>query len=132
MILSKLILVISLIIASAGCLSISKYKAISNLKRYGDSQKEIENYIKKQAEAFGRLKQDCTSGQLKKGTSQHKIISLYGEPILSKPIPNDENLKELLLYRHPTQYFSTDKIYLYFDQRNNLYSWELVLTSGNN
>lgn len=124
-------MVLILVILLSGCIAISKYQALSNLKAYGDSQNEIEVYLENQTDSFVKLEQDLKNGKLKQGIAQKAILSEYGPPIFSKEIPHDPNLKNLLLYRHPTKYFTSDKIYLYIDQTDKLYAWELVLASEN-
>ena len=118
------LLIYFLIFAVAGCAVINKYDGVMTLKRFGDEQKQIENYLKKQEALFYRLKSDIESNKLTKGITKRNILSTYGNPIFSRKLIDNEELREVLLYRHPTEYFSTDKVYLYFDEKQNLCLWK--------
>jgi hypothetical protein len=108
-----------------GCSFLSHYDELITLKRLGDSQREIDNYLENQKKEFEFLKDDIKNNRLIAGTAKQDILSTYGEPVLIKQIKDKDKIKEIFLYRHPTQYFSSDRIYLYFDEQERLYSWEL-------
>ena len=72
-----------------------------------------------------KLKDDINNGRLRKGASKKYIIDAYFEPVLAKKSADDSGAKEILLYRNPTEYFQSDRIYLSFDNRGRLVSWEL-------
>lgn len=98
-------------------------ESLKTLKSVGDSQKEIEAYLAQQAELFDKLLFDLNNDVLGPGISKRKFIRIYGEPILSKEVT--EPLKGVrLLYRHPTEYFQSDRVYFYFDQEEKLVRWE--------
>ena len=101
------------------------YDQLMVLKALGDNQEGTDRYVKVQERSFNKLKQDLEGNRLVKGTSKEKIIALYGEPIVSKPLNNRDNIKESFLYRHPVKFFDSDKLYLYFDERGCLDSWRL-------
>jgi len=98
-------------------------ESLKTLKRVGDSQEEIEAYLARQAELFDKLLFDLKNDALEPGISKGKFLRTYGEPILSKEVA--EPLKGArLLYRHPTEYFNSDRIYFYFDEKEKLVRWE--------
>ena len=99
------------------------------LKGLGDNQHEIEDYVKKQKDSFFKLREDIKNNRLKKGISKREILSTYGEPVFCKDIANEVDVKEICLYRHPLQYFSTDMVYLKFDKKQNLCCWEFIPAS---
>ena len=101
------------------------YGQLMVLKALGDNQEGTDRYVKAKERSFNKLKQDLEGNRLVKGTSKEKIIALYGEPIVSKPLNNRDNIKESFLYRHPVKFFDSDKLYLYFDERGCLDSWRL-------
>ncbi len=61
--------------------------------------------------------------RLKQGIAKGKFIRTYGEPVLSKKTVEPLG-EERLLYRHPTEYFQSDKVYVYFDEGGRLTRWE--------
>jgi hypothetical protein len=95
------------------------------LKSISDSQRDIDIYLKKQEKGFKKLADDINNGRLHKGVSRKYIIDTYYEPVLAKKVDDDSGVKEILLYRDPTEYFQSDRIYLSFNNRGRLVSWEL-------
>lgn len=110
------------LLAIVGC---SKLEGLMTLKRLGDSQKEIETHVDKQEKLFNLLVNDLKAEKLKSGTSETQIQRTYGSPVLTKPAAEPEG-SYVLLYRHPTRYFNSDKIYLHFDASRKLTHWEYV------
>jgi len=105
----------------SGCFFLPE--SLKTLKSVGDSQDEIEVYLTKQIELFNKLLIDLENEDLKLGISKINLIYIYGEPILSKNVIEPPGGVKLL-YRHPTEYFQSDRVYLYFDQKDNLVRWE--------
>jgi len=48
----------------------------------------------------------------------------YGGVGIASGAPVDTGISQSCLYRAPTEYFSADKVYLYFDRQNFLCSWK--------
>ena len=92
------------------------------LKRLGDSQQAMETSIAKDAGRFARLSKDIQSGKLKAGVTAGSVRKTYGEPVLTKQLQNPAGATRWL-YRHPTHYFTSEKVYLYFDESEVLTSW---------
>jgi len=67
---------------------------------------------------------DYERGRLTKGTTRRRILSRYGEPISMKAIEDDPYLLEHFVYRHPEEFFGSEKIYLYFDKDSKLTDWQ--------
>lgn len=107
-----------------GCSLLRHYEQLMVLKNVGDSQREIESYLKTQAERFYQLRKDLHQGTLKIGLSKEELLTRYGEPVLSKKVEGNPQIQQIFIYRHPTNYFTSDKIYLYFDKNNKLVSFE--------
>ncbi|NQT28469.1 MAG: hypothetical protein HQ570_02610 [Candidatus Omnitrophica bacterium] len=105
----------------SGCLFLPE--SVKTLKSVGDSQKEISAYLAKQLEFFNQLLVDLNNQLIKPGTPKKIFIGTYGEPILSKRV-SEPSGGSRLLYRQPTEYFKSDRVYLYFDQEENLVRWE--------
>ncbi len=103
-----------------GCL-----EPIMAMKRLGDSQQEMQDYVDQKEGLFIRLKDAVNNGGLRQGLSKEEVISLYGEPVLCKDHSDGDFFGSKCLYRRPVKYFSTDFIYLVFDKDGLLCSWEL-------
>lgn len=120
------ILVYFIAILFCGCAKLAHLDELLALKSVSDNQRQIEIYLAKQECGFNRLKDDIKNNRLKQGELKRSVIAKYSEPVLTKKaMPENVGVKEILLYRHPTNYFKSDRIYLCFDANNRLVSWEL-------
>ncbi|MFH1640717.1 MAG: hypothetical protein ABIA66_02005 [Candidatus Omnitrophota bacterium] len=106
-----------------GCVYLRHSKELLFLKSLADNEKEKEDYIKSQETGFEQLRADIENDRLKTGISKKDILARYFEPINCLSI-EESSEKSSCLYRHPTKYFFTDKVYLYFDENEALARWE--------
>ena len=104
-----------------GCVLLSE--EVATLKEVGKSQDQIARYLDRQEKLFAKLLDDLKNERLVVGTSKSTITSLYGESILSKEAKKPPPGK-ILLFRHPTKYFDSDKVYLRFDEADELIGWK--------
>jgi hypothetical protein len=113
----------------AGCVTEYQTKEIVHLKRLSDNRAEMDRFIDIQEKGFARLQDDFNGNRLTAGTPKDSIISRYAEPVYCKAA---EGLSsgEICLYRRPTEYFSPNVIFLYFNKDQQLESWE-SLADGN-
>ena len=109
-----------------GCVYITHYKDLMFLGKLAANQREIDNYLKKQEKLFHKLEGDVKNSRLKKGISKEAVLSEYGEPVFCKSVESSGDIVESCLYRHPTEYFDTDVVYLKFDKDEKLYFWEFI------
>ncbi|MCU0652052.1 MAG: hypothetical protein MUC39_03825 [Candidatus Omnitrophica bacterium] len=116
---SALLIYFSIFILS-GCM-----QGAMTLKRLQNSQAELKDVVSKDEENFLLLGEDLKNNRLQKGISKKEILDKYGEPIYSRLISDNTQRKEFSVYRHPTEFFSSDLIYLYFDKDKRLLSWEI-------
>ncbi len=119
---SKISLIIVLLVCASGfgCSTIDKLLV---LKHYGDNQDQTKRYIKKTEEFFDKLVRDVKDGRVKPGATKEEFMATYGSPVLTE---EESSLKGGLVavYRYPTYYFDTDKVYVYFDDNFKLVSYE--------
>jgi len=113
-----------LIFSINGCAYSPHIGHVNRLKELGESQKEIKQYVEKKENLFSVLIDDIKNKKLKLGIPKKEIIRVYGEAVLTKKIDNNISASEVLLYRHPVDYFSPDKAYLYFDEAGQLSHWK--------
>lgn len=115
-----------LILVLGGCAIIRDFEGIMTLKRYNASQVELQRYVDRQTKLFDRLVSDIKADKLDKGTTEARIVRMYGDPIFVKNIDDGSPAKEKLLFRHPMNYFTSDKVYMYFDENKKLLYWKYV------
>ena len=104
-----------------GCVLFSE--ELATLKQVGKSQAQIDRYIQRQEKLFDKLMYDFENEKLIVGTPKSIIIRRYGEPILSKKADQPPH-GVILLYRYPMKYFDSDKLYLRFDESDELIGWK--------
>ena len=110
-----------ILFSMSGCFFLPE--GLKTLKSVGDSQDKIEAYLTRQVKFFNKLLTDLEKEVLEPGISKQRFMHTYGQPILSKEVTEPLGGVKFL-YRHPTEYFKSDRVYLYFDQEENLVRWE--------
>ena len=118
-------LIYFLIILVSGCATMEHLDELLTLKNVSDNQKDMDIYLKKQIKGFKKLLDDIKNDRLRKGESKNYIISTYYDPILTKQVGELKDIREVLLYRHPTEYFNSDRVYLYINNKGRLAYWEV-------
>lgn len=93
------------------------------LKRLSDDRAGMDQFILTQEKGFERLRDDFKANRLNAGTPKSRIISRYADPVYCKA-NNGQASGEICLYRRPTEFFSPNVIFLYFDRNERLESWE--------
>ena len=118
-VLTKFVLFAGLILSVfvSGCRVLSRTQQLLILRNVSKGQDEIKTYLNKQEALFSKLVEDVKNNQVKKGQRYSQIIRKYGDPVFCQK-HNQYNKK--CLFRHPTDYFSSDKVYLYFDSKDKL------------
>lgn len=118
----RLIILLCLVFAP-GCAFFSFTGLLRNAAR---NEKEIQAYVKREEARFLRLKREVQAGRLKKGWKKSAISGRYGEPVVCEPASARSASAGTIrcVYRHPTEFISTDLIYLYFSPEGKLVSWE--------
>lgn len=101
----------------AGCSTVG---GLDRLKALSLSRDDQEATIKEQDQKFMRLLNDFSSGKIEKGATKDKIIQAYGEPILIKELKKDSSVEQEWMYRHPAQFFGSEKVFLYFNSKDEL------------
>ena len=94
-------------LALAGC-----SQSLRTLMAVGAEQKAQEQYQRRQETLFYRLVKEIETGYLKEGTSRTEIMRRYGDPIFLGD--------KAVVYRRPGVYFKATKVYMDFDDNDNL------------
>jgi hypothetical protein len=113
----------------AGCAFERQPAQITQLKKISDNHGEMDRFIQIQEDGYAKLQKDLKGNMLTVGTPKSSIISRYADPVFCKPA-EDQASGEICLYRRPTEYFSSNVIFLYFNKDQQLESWE-SLADGN-
>lgn len=108
----------------SGCGFLRHPGKLLRLKSLRDNQIDIQRYIERQERLFEVLVEDIKNSRLDTGLSSLIIVKKYGEPVLVRENKEECPSCRVFLYRRPVDYFSSDKVYLYFDDKDELSSWE--------
>lgn len=113
----KIIAVFLILVFTCGCSTVSGLKRLQALSISRDEQ---EAQLKEEEQKFKQLLEDFSSGKIERGISKDKIIETYGEPISASKINKDSSFLDELMYRLPTQFFGSEKVFLYFNNGDKL------------
>ncbi|HOX54133.1 MAG TPA: hypothetical protein PLC32_01625 [Candidatus Omnitrophota bacterium] len=122
--LSKIALFFSFLVLLSSCSIITRTNQMLTLKSLGDDQALQTKFLKQQEKNFQLLLSDVQNGILKKGATRKDMLSRYGEPIAIKEMTKDSLFAEQFVYRHPEQFFDSEKVYLFFDKDQALAEWK--------
>jgi hypothetical protein len=125
----KLFQVLLMVIFLSGCAKVAHLDQLLTIKAYSDNKDLQEKFILQQNQNFKKLLAAVKDGTLEPGTTHRVILKEFGAPILSRLTAADGKDLDVWLYRYATEYFNSEKVYLYFDQEGKLVKWDLVTPS---
>ena len=94
------------------------------LRGYSSDQEQIAVQVKLQKNWFLMLVADIEKNNMKAGLKYDDVVRRYGAPVLVWNMEAPSLAAKKLLYRNPVEYFSTGRVYLYFDGADGLVKWE--------
>ena len=118
-----LLAVLVLALLGAGCRVLGNARQLLVLKDVSKSQDQIKKYLSRQEELFYKLVEDVKAGRLETGAKYSWVVKQYGDPVFCR---DAENYSKKCLFRKPTDYFSSDKVYLYFTEQEKLAKIEYI------
>lgn len=88
----------------------------------GKEQDGQKQYVEKQRSRFKVVLRHARQNRIKKGTARSVIIRRYGEPVLES--------EGTCLYRDPVDFLNSPKVYLTFDEKQNLLEIKIELKNA--
>jgi len=119
------ILFLTLIVLS-GCAKVQHLDQLLTLKSLADEQVVMSQYVEEQDQKFELMIEEIEAGTLNQYLNKKKILRTFGDPIYVKHVHKNDQELESWLYRYSTQFFDSEKIYLYFDPDDNLVESEYI------
>ena len=113
----------------SGCAKIAHLDELLRLKNYSAEKEREKKFVEGQDKNFERLLAAVKGQGLGRYPDQKSILKEFGEPVFGRKTVKADIPCEVWLYRYATQYFGSDKVYLYFDQKGKLKSYD-YLPSG--
>ncbi len=118
------LIILFLSLGAPGCWFLSHYDEVKTLQAFDKNNRQIQEYLDSQEKSFFRLRSDVRHNRLTPGVTKERITSEYGDPVFCRIVEERPGATQECLYRNPTRYFSTDKIYLYFNEAHILIAIE--------
>ncbi|MCB9772458.1 MAG: hypothetical protein H6754_07910 [Candidatus Omnitrophica bacterium] len=119
-----LILLLFFAVSSTGCAKVAHMQELLRLKGYSEEKDRQELLVENQNKRFERLLAAVKSNQLENFPDQRSIWMSFGEPVFEKKITLAQTPYTVWMYRYSTKFFGSEKVYLYFDEKRNLSSFD--------
>jgi hypothetical protein len=126
----RLIIVILGAIFITGCAKLSHLEQLLTLKGLSDEQARFNKLVEEQDKKFELLVETIHTDDMSRYPNEKSILKKFGDPIYTKNTVRDGRELTFWLYRYATQYFGSEKVYLYFDPTGNLVEWEHLTKPG--
>ena len=118
--LRKILRIIVGTLALCGCAKVSHLDQLLTLKGVADEQTQIGKFVDEQDRKFDTMVAEAKAGTLDQYGSKQKIVRTFGEPVHVQNVMENNRELEACLYRYSTEFFDTDKVYIYFDADGSL------------
>lgn len=102
-------------------------QSLRTLITVSNEQKSQAAYLAAQEKNLKILINDIERQKIKGGITRAYCIDRYGEPISQR----QEDNQTVLLYRHPRDFFPSEKVYLYFGEDGLLRKWNYLRQEEN-
>jgi hypothetical protein len=119
--------VCSLVLFSVtGCAKLAHLDQLLALKAVSEEQQGIAEYARAKDERFEMMRAMVHSGDIRHYRGREEVLARFGEPVRRIRRDGPDGTAERWIYRRQTGYFSTPKIYLYFDRDGRLRRWAVT------
>lgn len=102
-----------------GCSVAGKMDEINTLKSVAKSQEQLEEEVNTYNVSFHLMLEDYKQSALSSVKTQKQLLKLYGQPVGVWAIDEPPAVSKWL-YRESTNFFKSDKLYVYFDENQNI------------
>ena len=110
----------------AGCTKVQHLDQLLTLKALSDEQAAMSKEVEAANKNFNEMAAAVQSGAISQYKTQRSVRRKFGEPILIDQEQKEGDVVEVWLYRYATQFFGSDKVYLYFDTQGKLKEWKFL------
>ena len=119
-------LLIALIPVVSGCAQLSHLDQLLTLKAISDNRSLQHKFVEDQDKKFTALLAAIKDNSIQKYPDKKRFVKRFGVPIMTQASVCEGKPAELWLYRYAVKYFSSEKVYLYFDAQDKVLAWELI------
>ena len=120
----NVLLGVAFVSLACGCSVTNNFDEITRLQSYSNNKDRQESWIKAHDQRFEKILAVAKDQGFSRYPNRRSVLRNFGKPVYSRWVIRDERQNEVFLYRHATQYFGVDKVYIYFDEAGQLQSWD--------
>ena len=118
-------LILSVLIL-AGCAALNNLDELLTLKDLAVDRDLQDKTVAEQNKQFEKLSEAIKSNAIKEYPNKKSCQREFGPPVYSTQLVQNGEHLERWLYRYAIQKTAKEKIYLYFDESNQLTYWEIL------
>ena len=122
----KKFFLIALIPVVSGCAQLSHLDQLLTLKAVSDNRSLQHKFVEDQDKKFTALLAAIKDNSIRKFPDKKRFVKRFGVPIMTQSSVWEGKPCELYVYRYAIKYFSSEKVYLYFDALDKVLAWELI------
>lgn len=120
----SLITICLILVPLSGCSKIAHLDQLLRLKGYSDNKDQQEDFVKSQNQNFEKLLTAVRQNDVARYQDKRGVLKAFGTPVFSRYLVINGRSYEVWLYRYTTQFFGSEKVYLYFDLKGKLHSYD--------
>ncbi len=114
----------------SSCTKLKYLPQLLTLKDLANEQEQLNQHVEEADKKFQNLLQAIKTDTIRVYANQKGIIEAFGDPVLIEDVVGHTKASVEWMYRYSTQFFTSEKVYLYFDSSKNLIEWEYVPGKG--
>ena len=117
-------LLLILLLSLTACAKLSHLPQLLTLKSMSENKDAQKKYVKKENESFEKVLAAFNSDTLSQYPDQAAVLKEFGKPLAQKKVVKDGQEVEKWVYRYSVRSFTPEKVQLFFNEKQELVSWE--------
>ena len=110
-----------LLMTLTGCAKLEHLDQLLTIKDYSENKEWQQEQVDEGNKNFDKLLASLAEGNFsQRFPNKKKIKAEFGAPVISRGEERNGKEYEVWLYRYPTRYNDSPKVYFYFDQEGQL------------
>ena len=114
------------VVVLCGCAKLAHLQELLTLKELSDEQDRLAEFVDKRDKKFEELLAAVKNQSIDQYQDKKSILKRFGEPVLSRPVQEENHSLDEWLYRYTTQFIDSPKVYFYFDPEGKLKEWQYI------
>jgi len=123
----RILILLSILPVLAGCAKLTHLPQLLTLKAYSDNKDLQHEDVLEHDTNFKKLLEAVADDSLSQYPDKKSILKEFDEPILKQRLVRNNTVVDRWLYRYATQYFDSEKVYIYFNKQGKLLDFKHVV-----